>query len=164
MSKRARGNNGRAIIPRASRPIDKKLVYIQQTLSSAAQTSTTLLTATFPCTVVGLRWNFSAVHALATGDGYGAWAIVIVRDGVTASTMSQSNAADFYTPEQDVLAFGVFQLRDSDVGSGPSIYDISGSTKTMRKLMGGDTLQLLGISGTVNAQSIRGVVQYFCKG
>lgn len=164
MSKRRRGNNGGAIRRVAQRPIDKKLVGVVQSLSSAGQVSTTLMTATFPCTLVGLRWNLTGLQAHSTNNTLISWAIVIVRDGQAVSTQSISNGGDFYTPEQDVLTYGIKYVSDLDAADSPVIQDWEGHTKTMRKLMGGDTVQLIGLCDQVDGAFLRGIVQYFCKG
>lgn len=163
MSKRRRGSSGKSFSGGKVRPIDKKLVGVAQTLSSAAQTSTTLMTATFPCTVVGLRWELSALQQHATANAFCSWAIVLVKDGQTVSTQAITNGADFYTPEQDVLAFGGKWVSEVDAGVGPVVASWEGNTKTMRKLMGGDTIQFIALADQVDAAIIRGVVQFFCK-
>ncbi len=161
MSKRRKGGGGRQV--RHARPIDKQLKVVAQTLSSAAQTATTLFTVTFPCTIVGLRWDVSIQGLITASDHLNRWAIVVVRDGNSANTMSASNAADFYTPEQDVLAFGVGWTIDRDIGSGPSSITTSGSTKTMRKLMAGDTVQMIGLCSAVAGSHMDAIIQFFCK-
>ena len=155
MSKRRRGSGVRKSAPR---PIDKQLKGVVQTLSSAAQTVSTLITATFPCTIVGIRWDLSFRNAAGTVPTY-EWAIIMVRDGLVAGTLSLSNNSDFYQPEQDVLAFGTGFAISSQMES-----KNTGHTKTMRKLMGGDQIQLVGISDTAAAVQLHGVVQFFCKG
>ncbi len=147
---------------RARRPIDKKLIVINQSITNA-QTSTTLLTVTFPCTVVGLRWDVDLNSILTAGASSNFWAIVVVRDGVTTSTMATSDGADLFTPEQDVLVFGCYRSPDADLGGGPVVKTWQGSTKTMRKLMGGDTLRLIGLGTTATTGTLLGVVQFFCK-
>ncbi len=140
------------------RSIDKKLIVIGHTTSTTQQV-TTLFTATFPCTLTGLRWTISHVNtagAVVTTS----WALIIVRDGNVVDTIALSNAASFYNPEQDVLAFGTH----TDLTTATSIgYDVQGSTKTMRKLMGGDTLQFISLASVVTSGNLVGVVQLFCK-
>ncbi len=161
MSKRRRTTGN--IVRAARRPIDKEIKVVLQTATSAAQTSTTLKTTTFPCTVVGIRWNVSILQQVTTADSRVVWAIVVIPDGQSASTMAISNAADFYQPEQNVITWGIATLRDSDVGSGPSIIRVEGFTKTMRKLAGGDVLAFIGLSSVVDSSQIFAVVQFFCK-
>ncbi len=147
---------------RGSRPIDKELKVISQTITTSV-VATTLKTTTFPCTIVGLRWSFTQQIAITTGDSDCWWAIIVVRDGRAASTPSTSDGADFYTPEQDVLAFGHGVVRDADVSQGPGTVSFEGVTKTMRKLMGGDLLQFITISSTAVSANVNGVIQFFCK-
>jgi len=141
------------------RPIDKILVNVSQS-TDATQVSTTLLTATFPCTVVGLRWDLTVLTDAGTGRGVYSWVIVIVRDGVTASQMSHTDGATIYAPEQDVMAFGKGVNQITGLTDG---HQYNGSTKTMRKLMGGDKLQFLAKGEATDTQSFVGGIQFFCK-
>ncbi len=145
-----------------ARPIDKELKSVNQTATTSVTTST-LKTTTFPGTVVGLRWVVSAVINVATGNPLFHWAIVVIPDGEAANTPSGSDGADFYTPEQNVLAFGISYVRDSDVAAGPGIMSIEGSTKTMRKLKQGDVLAFITICDTATGVLVDGVIQFFFK-
>ena len=155
--KRSR-TTGVSIIRSAKRPIDKNLKYIKKTGVNATQVSTTLFTATFPCTVVGLRWSMDAYQDAGTGAANILWAVVIVRDGNSANNMGASDAADFYTPEQDVLAFGHGSM-DNNVDT----QHWEGTTKTMRKFMGGDVLQFITLGANTNTSNVQGIIQFFCK-
>ncbi len=146
---------------RTARPIDKQLKAIKQTVA-ATQLSSLLLTVTFPCTITGLRWELSVRNDHAAVDSI-FWALVIVRDGNIASAIGVSDAADFYAPETDVLAFGNIQLAPNNATTGDSTHTWNGSTKTMRKMMGGDTLQLLVDGSAAASKEFGGVVQFFCK-
>ncbi len=150
------------IVRGSRRPVDKELIFVAQT-ATTSNVATTLKTTTFPCTIVGLRWSLQFLSALSTSDSTVSWIIVLVKDGNTANTISQSNGADMYTPEQNVMAFGQITVRDNDVGTGPAIMSAVGNTKTMRKMMQGDVLQFVTISSQVNSCTIRGTVQFFCK-
>lgn len=147
---------------RVKRPIDKELKVVDQNVTNS-QVESLLKTTTFPCTIVGLRWNINVLGSTIATDSTIWWAIVVVKDGLSASTMATSDGADFYTPEQDVLAFGTVGVRDKDNGSGPTIAHFEGNTKTMRKLRGGDLLKFITISETASAALVQGVIQFFCK-
>ncbi len=147
---------------RAVRPIDKEIKVVNKSIT-ASQQATTLKTTTFPCTVVGLRWNISASTILTSSTSLLYWAIIVVRDGLAASTISTSDAADFYTPEQNVLAYGISAFPDADAGAGSVIQNWSGSSKTMRKLKGGDLLQFIVIGTAASQGGCDGVIQFFCK-
>lgn len=147
---------------RVQRPIDKELKAILQTVTTTV-VSTTLKTTTFPGTVVGLRWDLGAISLIATSDSAIFWAIVVIPDGEAANTPAISDGADFYTPEQNVLAFGMTFVSDTDVGSGPRSVDMEGTTKTMRKLKSGDVLALVSLSSVAVSAQLRGVVQFFFK-
>ncbi len=144
------------------RPTDKELIYVNQT-ATTSNVTTTLKTATFPCTVVGLRWSIAARNLLTTGSPVLNWIIVLVHDGNSANTISQSNGADMYTPENDVMAFGTLILNDADSGQGPTAGSIVGQTKTMRKMQQGDLLQFITFSSLASGFAVSGVVQFFCK-
>ncbi len=151
------------IAPRGQRrPIDKDLIVVTKTLS-ASQQATVLKTTTFPCTIVGLRWDISVAISLTSGTSFAHWAIVIVTEGDSANAMSSSDAASFYTPEQNVLTFGISRFPDADAGAGPVVMHWNNNTKTMRKLKAGDTVQFI-IQGSAASQgTMHGVVQFFCK-
>lgn len=159
MSKRRRTT---PLVRTARRPIDKELKVVFKNMS-AAQQQTILKTATFPCTLTGLRWDISANSILVSSPVTIHWCIVVVHDGNSANAMAISDAADFYTPEQDVLTFGITRLADADLGNGPSTTHWSGSTKTMRKLKQGDQLICLVQSTTAAVGAFIGIIQFFCK-
>jgi len=118
-------------------------------------------TATFPCTIVGLRWDFGA-RTLTAANMNITWVIVIVRDGVTANTISQSNGADIWTPEQDIMAFGNVSLMGTGADSGEAFH-VQGTTKTMRKIQPGDILAFISFGDVANGGQINGAIQFFCK-
>ena len=159
-AKRPRTNgNGRS----ARRPIDKRLISILKAGVGSSQVSTTLYTTTFPGTVTGLRWSLGAVADAGTGVSVAHWAIVVVKDGLSASTMATSDGSTLYEPEQNVLAFGVLTCRDADSVAPTALQNFTGETKTMRKLMGGDKLVFITIGNAASLGSFQGVVQFFCK-
>lgn len=156
-----RGDN-LTIIPKAvKRPIDKQLIFVSQAVATA-QDSTILYTATFPCTMTGLRWDVSALGNVTAATTI-VWLIVIVRDGLTIPTLSTTDAATIFHPEQDVLSFGVGLVADLDAGVGNIQQHWTGDTKTMRKLQGGDRLIFLSIC-TSNTGVLAAGVQFFLKG
>jgi len=150
------------LVQGSRRPTAKELIFVSHT-ATTANTATTLKTTTFPCTVVGLRWALTFLSSSTASSGTVSWIIVVVKDGNSANTISQSNGADMYTPEQNVMAFGTVQTIDADLGAGPQSFNIMGSTKTMRKLQPGDLLQFISLSSVANSTVVRGVVQFFCK-
>ncbi len=68
-----------------------------------------------------------------------------------------------YTPEQDMMAWGHVRTRDSDNGTGPAAFHVSGTTKTMRKIQPGDILAFISFCDTANGATVNGAVQFFCK-
>ena len=146
------------IINRVQRPIDKRLVFIGLNAVNATQQATNLLVTTFPGTIVGLRWTFAADQDGGSGSAIYSWAIVVIRDGNNATIMGASNGADFYTPEQDVLAFG-HGINNNNLHQ--QVFD--GSTKTMRKMLGGDVMAFIVRGVATNTTCISGIVQFFLK-
>ena len=118
-----------------------------------------LYTVTFPGTITGLRWDLAGTQFAGAGIGRVTWAIVVAREGLGVDTLGIADGNTIYNPEQNCLAFGTF-MPGTDANSLHSM----GSTKTMRKLMGGDTIQFLslGNSGT-NTLDVAGTIQFFIK-
>lgn len=160
--KRRRLNSGTPLVVQKSqtRPIDKDLISVSKSPLSTTQLSTVLKTATYPCTITGLRWDLDAV-AITTAVDFVTWAIVVVHDGDSANTMSATDGASFYQPEQDVLAFG--ELLVSGNAQGNPINGAHGNTKTMRKLKAGDQLVFIAVGTVVSGASLGGIIQFFCK-
>ncbi len=160
MSKRRRTGTTTFVVPRTTkRPIDKNLKSVAFTTINASQQNVTLFTATFPCTLTGIRWSFDAKADAGTATGLHSWVLQVVRDGLAPQTMAISSGADFITPEGNIVAFGS-GLSVGDQGPSKS-YD--GNTKTMRKMMGGDLLVFSALGQATNTTRIFGVVQFFCK-
>lgn len=140
------------------RPISKELVAISKTGTAATQATTTLYTATFPVTVVGLRWSLAVVQDAGTGAANHWWCIVLLRDGITVSTVAISDAAAFFEPEQDVLAFGV-----GTIDNNSETKDFMGASKTMRKLQTGDRLVFIDRGVATDTHATIGIIQFFVK-
>ncbi len=152
--KRARGGGGRV-----QRPIDKELKVINKEAIAGSQVATVLKTTTFPGTVVGLRWSMQAVQDAGTANSQLTWAIIVRQDGNAAGALAVSDAADLYTPEQDVLAFGC--ATSSGVDQTDTVFE--GTTKTMRKLKQGDILEWICLAEATNTWALFGCVQFFFK-
>ncbi len=156
--KRARTSN---VVRAARRPIDKNLVCVNKSAIGASQVSTTIRAAvTFPSTLTGLRWSLNVFNNAGTAETQCFWAIAVVPQGTTASTLAFSDAATLYSPEKNVLTFGMHSSLTS-VGAQGHMFE--GSTKTMRKLQVGDTVVFIAIAEATNTWSALGVVQYFLK-
>lgn len=142
------------------RPIDKSIIAISKDGIDSTQVSTTLATVTFPCTITGLRWDLSFFSDSGTTINHVAWAIVVVRDGNTLSTITISDGGNLHDPEQNVLTWGFCTCAKFEVTK-PVVY--RGDTKTMRKMMGGDTLKLAILHSGTDTAGVRGGIQFFCK-
>ena len=165
MSKRRRGVGGVRVT--APRPIDKTLTVLTKTTVGSSTVTTDIFTATTACTALGVRWNFYVegdAGTEGTPHDY-IWMIVLVPDGTSINAISLTDAAQFYKPEQHVMAFGLGSSRGDASGADQSRVNLnwSGQTKTMRKLRIGDkiTFGLKGIA--TETVRCRGVVQMFCK-
>ncbi len=160
MSKRRRTTGG---FQRVKRPIAKDIISIGITNAGVTQRTQQLKLTTFPCTLTGLRWSLSFQSVLTSGPAAQFFCIVINREGETSNTINSASGSTLYAPEQNVLAWGHWQATDADIGQGPSVMIDIGSTKTMRKLQEGDTLDFLTIGTAGTANLVRGAIQFFCK-
>lgn len=112
-----------------------------------------LFTATFPCTLAGLRWdiNVSQYTAESTAVGHIVWALYVLEDGDVYKPLSAGtyNAApvDMVKGEQAVIAWGkgTYTSYQNDISDT--------STKSMRKLQQGDQLVLSMAYGTMDPGS-----------
>lgn len=166
MSKRQRTSTSSNVTRRAKRPIDKALVNLETTNVVAAQQAVVLYAAaTFPGTITGLRWSIVGVRSGGTANTLGRfkWAIAVIPAGTVASTISMASAATMYSPEQNVLAFGVGATWNSNVGNGDDMIMFEGSTKAMRKLRAGDALHFLVFGTATERHDVTGTVQFFYK-
>ncbi len=145
----------------AHRPIDKEIISIGKAAMAGSQVSTTLITATFPCTITGLRWDLTFIADGGTGDAGYIWAIVKVTEGDSANTLSGGDGATLYAPEQNVLVWGKGSNPGADTIGAPVHYN--GTTKIMRKLLGGDQLLWIGVGEATNTTEVSGAVQFFCR-
>lgn len=146
------------------RPIDKNLIYINKAWSAASdQMETTLITATFPATITGVRWSLNVWSADSTLTNVVTWAIIRVKDGLSASTLSFSDGGTVFEPEQEVLAFGNSVVPPIDINVGPIVQHFEGDTKTMRKLMGGDKIMFIAKPEQNWTGSVDGIIQFFAK-
>lgn len=164
MSRRRRNNNNNMmqVVSRAAkRPIDKEIIVVNDSSAAGIQENTLLTTATFPCTITGIRWDFGVLAASAAANCL-FWAIVVVKDGDGVNTFATSDASSLYQPEQNVIAFGSGIINSSSAPGGPLVKAWEGSTKSMRKLMAGDQLFFTYI-GTGATASWCGAIQFFCK-
>ena len=157
-----RARTALVVSPRAKRPIDKALISVSQAVSTA-QDSTVLYQIGTPGTMTGLRWSLSYRSDTTTADTLMSWAIVVVHDGQTVSTLVLTDGTALYEPEQDVVAFGSALCVDADTSAGPRVRFFEGSSKGMRKLRVGDEVRLISISAQANAGVLAGAVQLFVK-
>lgn len=147
------------------RPIDKQLVNVKIAAQSNIQTNIILITATYPGTITGIRWSLAFNNIIGGNSNYGTWMIVRSRDGLTPSTIGFTSAASAYTPEQEVIAYGKWNVQDTDIATnnGPSVQIVEGTTKSMRKLMGGDRIYFVCNGEVAGSTIVTGVIQFFSK-
>ncbi len=166
MASRRRQRQTRVPIRSARRAINKQLVNTNISTIVAAQQATTLETFTFPVTLTGLRWDLTILRTAATAGVISriVWAIIMLPDSQTASTISLTNAGSMYQPEQHVLAYGTF-ISDgvSAAGAAAHIRSFNGSSKTMRKLQSGDKLELITFGTATEEHELFGTIQWFEK-
>ena len=120
------------------RPVNKESYIINHTVSTTAQDDNIIHTATVAETFTGAYIDgVFSVGATATGDL--AWALVVVGESRSTSTLNMADGSSIYEPEQEVLASGVVKCLGTDtniygltLGGGPI------RVKTSRKLKTGD--------------------------
>ncbi len=147
------------------RPIDKQIKVVNLDSLTNTQQSSLVYSCTYPCTLVGLRWSFTFVESGDSADlsNY-AWAIVRLPDGNQASTLALTDAGELYTPEEHVMANGVFSVA-ADATSTSSSYIFDGSSQTGRKMQVGDVIRFIALGETASQEvDILGTVQFFLKG
>ncbi len=165
MPKRRRTYAGRT---GGTRPIDKQLIFVNMNDVNATQQSTVVLLASTACTVVGLRWSmFIEGNAGTVGNDHDyRWAIVVRRDGDgVPNSMGTVDGAEFYEPEQDVMAFGIGVDHGSataTTGANPQLV-WQGKSSSKRKLLIGDRIFFICEGLATETVRVRGVVQLFCK-
>ena len=148
------------------RPIDKTIFTLNNTFTTSNVTDS-VVTATFPCTITGIRWDLWIVgeFAAATAESQRILGcLCLVKEGTTISGPDFTDSNDTWTPEGNVLVqyAGVVRAQDSSNGADP--IHITGETKTMRKLQAGDLFRHI-INGQVASATTRifGTIQVFCK-
>ncbi len=152
------GTFKRRRIQAAKRPIDKQLINVRFTTVAGTQVAEEIVAIASPCTITGLRWAFASIQDGGTGQCRFQWAIVVSFGGSAPSTMSLTSGSTVYSPEKDVMAFGVGLIDNNTV---TIVHE--GSTKTMRKLMIGDTLDFIMLGIATDTVQITGIIQVFCK-
>jgi len=114
----------------AKRPVDKKIITLNYANNGTTQVNTTIFTAAAPCTLNGvlLQYQPSSVSA------HTAFAICRVDDGDTSNAVVvATNNNAFYSPEQDVLLYGISSSLN------PNVIGLQ-SSKCKRKLQIGDKI------------------------
>jgi len=108
-----------------------------------------------------LRWdlNFRTNTSAVPPEFW--WVLVIVKDGDSANPLDVSDLAQLYTPEQNVMAFGAGRLQASTDSAGPKSIRMSEKTRTMRKMMEGDSLQFIITTSVSSAILVNGAIQFF---
>ena len=143
----------------AKRPIDKVMTIVAQSGVDSTDVTTTVYTCTYPCTMTGLRWNLAFAQSAGTVWCHFVWAIIYLREGETIDGLSFGDGLTFYKPESSVLTYGyntIFNHTQTKL--------MEGTTKTMRKMQVGDSIQFLMRGITTETSEVRGCVQLFVKG
>ncbi len=158
--KRQRANGDAVVFVAAKRAVQKEVITVQKAAVDGSQSSTTIFTATVPGTMEGLRWDIAAMQDAGTGNTTMRWAIVLVKSGDSANNISATDAATFYSPEGNLLVSGLHIQSGIDINTPNSE---KGSTKTRRKMMAGDTIQMIMVAAATNTWAVSGIVQMFYK-
>jgi len=141
------------------RQTDKILRTLNNTASST-QTNIALYTATYPCTVSGIRWDLN-VFGDPDAETRCIFVISVVPQGQTVSTISTTDNTSFYDPEQNVLGHFSTFVTDSNAGAGPVIENEKGQSMTKRRLKVGDTLVFSARGTSAETVTFFGTLQFF---
>jgi len=153
------------MLTRKVRPKDKQIIGVSLNPAFTVvpapvqQMNRIIYTWTFPGTITGLRWNFSFYDT--TGTQAILWVITVQRQGVPSQIIAGTGTV--YTPEQNVLAWGMGSCNNHTDGTA-SRYVSEGTSKAMRKMMGGDQLYLsYATSGAPGGSGLKlvGAIQFF---
>lgn len=150
-----RRNNNSRTNNKVGHKFDKQI--INTTLSgSNQQLNTVLVTCTYPCVIMGLIVNGSAVGIPGddNSNGHFDYVVTVVEEGTTVSNMATGGS--LYTPEQQVMAFGS-GVYNQYVG-----WRCECKTKTGRKMRTGDRLYLC-MKTSGKEVDVNMTVQFFCK-
>ncbi len=143
----------------AKRPIDKVMTIVNQAGVDSTDVTTTITTCTYPCTITGLRWGLSFNQFGGSATCHYVWAIIYLREGETIDGLSFADGLTFYKPESSVLVWGYGAMRNLQTTN-----YAEGTTKTMRKMQLGDSVQFIMRGITTEESEVRGCVQLFLKG
>jgi len=156
---RRRKTRGRVFSVRQSRPKDKQIQTVALAVSGGTRSDLTLATITFPGTIAGLMWDLGG-GAPTGGFCNAIWIISVIRQGLAPSQINLASG-NMIQPEQNVMAWGCVSM-DTAAAAGTSVWRETGRTKSMRKLMGGDILNLsCRAIGAGVAFTLFGAVQFF---
>ncbi len=144
----------------AKRPIDKVMTTIFHSGVNATDVTTTIYTATFPCTMTGLRWSLTFNQDGGVAQSHFVWAIIYLREGETIDGLVITDGLTFYKPESSVLVWGYGGQK------GGHLVDSlrEGTTKTMRKMQAGDIIAFIMKGIATETTECAGAVQLFVKG
>ena len=132
-----RPRSGSFVVAGRKRPVEKA-IRVVATDCTNTQVQSTLFTAGEALTFSGGHISVKYTAASASPAGSGTFihaAIVFVREGQAASTLSMTLGQALYVPEQDVLWAGV-----GVVGSNNDLSWEETKIKTQRKMKSGDFL------------------------
>ena len=157
--KRARTELPAVVVARPRRPVERQCLTVNRTVTNT-QSSNNLFTASNALTYTGGSIQVSCAQAQSASAATMRWALVIVREGLTPTTLSMTDGGTMFLPEQDVLAAGSFT---SPTGTTVSIASEFHKLKSMRKMKEGDTLLWLTISSVATSFVLNGVINLFFK-
>ena len=153
------GNGHQRAFNRApKRPVDKEVINVTKAAVGNTQLATVLRTAEMAETLSGIRGNMSVLFGAATG--LLVMAIVLVRNGQTASTLNLTDGGTTYAPQQDVLWAAGVEIGTSGAGA-PLNLQIE--VKSMRKMREGDAIHFLVLSNGTDRADIHGIISSFYK-
>lgn len=155
----------------AKRPIEKKIIYVNETWGTTT-VKVVLYEATAPCTVSSISWQQHFYHESILFELVQAGWAVGIRRSTTAGigNISFIDQTDFMdSTEKFVMAHGLVAtcwstaLPAEGASQAPSLVNVVGKSKASRKMQKGDKLEFAFACDTANGIIFGGVFQFFIK-
>ena len=156
---------GRFVPTVATRPKDKNLITVNQTLGASTTDETVLFTASQACTIVGMRADLTYKNTGTSGNKDLMMGIVVYPGGAQG-TYSTTDGNAFYEPEKYMWMFESVFTQFTNATLGDTRQHVVIDTRTARKVQKNDTISLFQKSmdgNNMNNIGVFGVVQFWCK-
>ncbi len=140
------------------RILQRRYVGVVQSIAGSSQETVTIFTATFPTFILNHRLMIQCRDASTNNFHKIYFVLHINRDGLGSTNIGDSDGADIYSPERDVI---IVSYRSLDTETEQLTQVIDDKDDRMFELKQGDKLSLTIENDSTNTlDSIRGFVQF----